>query len=66
MHIAYSAKRNIKKIPVNHNCNLSDRYCGYLAACRKHRQTIAAIQEYLPGWEPPSPGAHPTRFKEGL
>jgi DNA-binding LacI/PurR family transcriptional regulator len=55
MHIAYSAFRTTGKHPANKTT--SARYQGYLAACQKHGQTIAAIREYLPGWEPlpPSP-----------
>lgn len=50
MHLAYSALRNTGKRPANKKA--VDRYKGYLAACQKHQQTIAAIQEYLPGWQP--------------
>jgi hypothetical protein len=50
MHLAYSALRSTAKQPVNKK--ISARYKGYQAACQKHKDTIAAIQEYLPGWQP--------------
>jgi len=62
MHLVYSAYRNINKplIPKSDPAlgkEAAQRNLGYLAACKKHRQTIAAIQQYLPGWrpKPPSP-----------
>ena len=51
MHLAYSALRNTKSSPVNPRATA--RYHGYLAACQKHKDTIAAIKQYLPDWEPP-------------
>jgi hypothetical protein len=53
MHIAYSALRSTGKHPDSKTT--SARYRGYAAACQKHQQTIAAIREYLPGWEPSTP-----------
>jgi len=60
MHLVYSAYRNINKplIPKSDPAlghEAAQRYDGYLAACKKHRQTIAAIQQYLPNWKPPFP-----------
>jgi hypothetical protein len=54
MQLVYSALRHSGK---KQNSRASARYRGYLAACQKHRETIAAIQQYLPGWQPlpPSP-----------
>ncbi|MES2275493.1 MAG: hypothetical protein V4592_05695 [Bacteroidota bacterium] len=51
MHIAYSALRTTGKRPANKKTTA--RYRGYLAACQKHSSTIADIQQYLPGWQPP-------------
>jgi hypothetical protein len=48
MQLVYSALRNSDK----HNYRASARYRGYLAACEKHRETIAQIRQYLPDWEP--------------
>jgi len=50
MHLAYSALRPEGQ-QVSLTCT-SARYKGYLAACQKHQKTIAAIQQYLPGWQP--------------
>jgi len=57
MHLAYSSLRSSnerEKIsnpkPVKKKEHL--RYIGYLAACRKYQDEIAAIQEYLPNWKP--------------
>lgn len=50
MHLAYSAFRLTSKAPKRKQP--SARYRGYIAACEKHRQTIAEIQQYLPGWQP--------------
>ena len=49
MYIAYSAFRSGKR---SVRINTSARYRGYLAACNKHEQTIAAIRQYIPGWTP--------------
>lgn len=50
MHLAYSALRpEGKQVSLTRT---SARYKGYLAACQKHQKTIAAIQQYLPGWQP--------------
>jgi len=48
MYIAYSA---INKP----GAKTSARLRGYQAACQKHKETIAAIRQYLPGWEPSPP-----------
>ena len=55
MHLAYSALRTTGKRPGNNRATA--RYRGYRAACEKHRETIAQIQQYLPDWQPrpPSP-----------
>lgn len=50
MHLAYSALRTTGKRPGNNRA--AARYRGYRAACEKHRETIARIQQYLPGWQP--------------
>ncbi|QKJ28492.1 hypothetical protein HQ865_01520 [Mucilaginibacter mali] len=50
MYIAYSALRTEEK-DLNNN-DAWARYQGYRAACQKHNETIAAIQKYLPGWQP--------------
>jgi len=50
MQIVYSALYTTGKRPDNNPA--SARYRGYLAACEKHRETIAAIQQYLPDWQP--------------
>ena len=47
MHLAYSAL----SLPEKSN-RYKARYAGYRAACNKHRDTIAAIQKYMPGWQP--------------
>lgn len=58
MHIAYSAfsvttknERNIKKLPAT-NRKMRLRYKGYTTACEKYQIEIAAIQQYMPGWQP--------------
>lgn len=48
MHLAYSALRQ-----PNRPSTQTQRLEGYQAACLKHRDTIAAIQQYIPGWQPP-------------
>lgn len=52
MHIAYSAFQSANR---SVKIQTSARYRGYLAACNKHQQTIAAIRQYMPGWEPAPP-----------
>jgi len=57
MYIAHSALRNLHKQQNSKQCGgfireTKHRYNGYLAACKKHSQTIADIQRYMPGWEP--------------
>ncbi|WP_292946703.1 MULTISPECIES: hypothetical protein [unclassified Mucilaginibacter] len=54
MHIVYSALRTKKVKDTNQlsDKELQQRYKGYLSACAKYRQEIAAIQKYLPGWAP--------------
>jgi len=49
MYIAYSAFRSDKR---SVKTKTSARYRGYLAACAKHEQTIAAIRQYMPDWTP--------------
>jgi len=49
MQIVYSALRQTRETKNN---RAAARYRGYLAACEKHRETIAAIQQYLPDWQP--------------
>lgn len=49
MHIAYSALRPHQN---SVKTRASARYRGYLAACSKHEQTIAAIRQYMPEWKP--------------
>jgi hypothetical protein len=51
MHLAYSALRSTGKRTANRKA--TSRYRGYQAACDKHKQTIAAIQQFMPGWQPP-------------
>lgn len=48
MHLAYSALRKTSKPSPQ-----TERLDGYAAACHKHRDTIAAIRQYIPGWMPP-------------
>ncbi|WP_158824718.1 hypothetical protein [Mucilaginibacter lacusdianchii] len=60
MHVAYSALRptsenkpvtaSIQHAKSKHIKKL--RYKGYKAACHKYQQEIAAIQQYIPDWEP--------------
>ncbi|WP_146166570.1 hypothetical protein ABZR88_03335 [Mucilaginibacter yixingensis] len=47
MYIAYSALSQTQSSPQ------TERLDGYTVACLKHRDTIAAIQQYIPGWMPP-------------
>ncbi len=54
MYIAYSA---FKSSTDDHRFTTDDpltqaRYRGYQQACKKHRDSIAQIQKYLPGWFP--------------
>jgi hypothetical protein len=51
MHLAYSALHNSGKRMANRQSTA--RWRGYLAACQKHQDTIAAIKQHLPDWEPP-------------
>lgn len=61
MHIAYNAL-----VPNNHQLpgpaamtqqkhELAERYRAYQHVCNKYRHEIAAIQKYLPGWQPSPP-----------
>lgn len=54
MYLAYSALNQSNKTnrlkPVSKQTKL--RYKGYVAACNKYEQEIAAIRQYLPNWQP--------------
>ena len=59
MHIAFSAFQqppkgnNIQNAPgtlIEHE--VLQRFEGYRIACEKHKDEIAAIQKYIPGWQP--------------
>ena len=54
MHIAYCALRTKQKSGSARlsNPELDQRYQGYQTACNKYRAEIAAIQKYIPGWQP--------------
>ncbi|MFD0792783.1 hypothetical protein ACFQZX_04100 [Mucilaginibacter litoreus] len=54
MHIAYSALRitNKQGKAIPSNKEFQQRYEGYITACSKYRNEIAAIQKYMPGWAP--------------
>jgi len=61
MYIAYSALQsapaNGEQLPKpdntqNNNHELQLRYQAYQATCSKYRREIAAIQQYLPNWQP--------------
>ena len=55
MHLIYSALRPLQQNAMQTTENpteLALRYRAYLSACDKHRNTIADIQKYLPGWMP--------------
>jgi hypothetical protein len=59
MYIAYSALQTISQQHepnttennLNHN-ELLLRYQAYQSICSKYTREIAAIQKYLPGWQP--------------
>ncbi|RYU91078.1 hypothetical protein EWM62_03835 [Mucilaginibacter terrigena] len=55
MYIAYSVLRDEQKTgkDLPDNNKLNKRLEGYIAACDKYRNEIAAIQKYIPGWTPP-------------
>ena len=55
MHIAYSALSQLpaatkNKTPLSKELTL--RYNAYRRTCNKYSHEIAAIQKYLPGWQP--------------
>lgn len=57
MYLAYSAlnqlnqdNKTVKLKPVSKKTML--RFRGYVAACNKYQQEIAAIKQYLPDWQP--------------
>jgi hypothetical protein len=57
MHLAYSALRsNLDVQKINKLGSAKKRtqlkYVGYLTACKKYQEEIAAIQQYMPGWKP--------------
>jgi hypothetical protein len=60
MHIAYSAVSTIatnRSIPAatqgeQPGVEITLRYQAYQSTCHKYRREIAAIQKYLPGWQP--------------
>jgi hypothetical protein len=58
MYIAYSALQTIAQ-PAETQTNennftneLTLRYQAYQTICSKYTREIAAIQKYLPGWQP--------------
>lgn len=65
MYIAYSVLRSQTSAPANYaetelnqtlNAGLlQQRYQAYNDVCHKYRHEIAAIQKYLPGWQPALP-----------
>jgi len=58
MHIAYSAISALphspqgKQEPPEPGSELMLRYQAHVAACDKYSHEIAAIKQWLPGWEP--------------
>jgi len=61
MYIAYSALQNPLpggqqqpelNQPETPSNELQLRYHAYQTVCNKYRQEIAAIQQYIPGWQP--------------
>jgi len=57
MHLAYSSLRNISKKNFTGRSSTTKKvmqlkYEGYEAACIKHQNEIAAIQQYFPNWKP--------------
>lgn len=57
MHLAYSAlPASTQQQPQQAGKSLSRkcriRYRAYKAACKKYEHEIAAIQQYMPGWQP--------------
>ncbi|RFZ85680.1 hypothetical protein DYU05_08810 [Mucilaginibacter terrenus] len=53
MHIVYSALRIAAKAErTNQQTELQLRINAYRLACEKYSEDIAAIQRYLPGWQP--------------
>lgn len=54
MHIAYNALNSRNKVNAKQTDNdqLLQRLEAYHAVCKKHSDTLAAIQKYLPGWMP--------------
>ena len=57
MYVAYSAINQLQNLPqgkqqAEPQNELQLRYRAYQEACNKYGHEIAAIQKYLPGWEP--------------
>lgn len=58
MHLAYSAlSSNLDDQPETKKLRSTKKrnqlkYVGYLTACIKYQDEIAAIQQYMPGWKP--------------
>ena len=58
MHLAYSAIGTTNNPQQNgmqqyeHENETLLRYNAYQLTCEKYRREIAAIQKYIPGWEP--------------
>lgn len=58
MHLAYSALQPKPDAPKPRQATQASprkcrlRYRAYKAACKKYEHEIAAIQQYLPGWQP--------------
>ena len=50
MRLVYSALRHVEKN--RDKKRITARFRGYQAACNKHQSTIAAIQQFMPGWAP--------------
>jgi hypothetical protein len=64
MYIAYSALQQQPNAgreftetdeTESQNLNFSLRYNAYQSICNKYHREIAAIQKYLPGWQPAPP-----------
>jgi hypothetical protein len=56
MHLAYSAIKNTDQQPIQPDQIEPEsvlRFEAYLTVCEKYSREIAAIRQYLPGWQPP-------------
>lgn len=52
MHIVYNALKTQEHIKEKNDA-MQKKYKAYIEVCNKYTHEIAAIQKYIPGWQPP-------------